>query len=223
VVGLGFYAQSWNADGWSGFKNERAKVYDIIDEHTNNAVVLSGDVHDHWAIQLHKEGEDETIGINIVAGGVTADGWGAAVGGALAGFGDNRYNYFEQAWKNADPFLKYAGLKDKGFWVIKANATHHVSEAICINTDDLNPTPTNGAISLTPIVEGELAPYYCDASLLSTAGERGSLVVQDACEIEFMAPSSRRRAAAAPTQPHANAAVCDCLFEDKIGAQCNCL
>jgi hypothetical protein len=223
VYALALVGQGLNPDSWTGFKTERAKVYDIFEQHTNNAVVLSGDVHDFWALQLHKDGEEEPIGINIVAGGVTANGWGPAVGAAFGPLGENAYNYFEEATKQADPFLQYAGIKDKGFWVIKANATHHVSEAIMINTDQFNPTPTNDALSLTRIAEGALAPYYCDASLVSTAGQKGSLVAQSSCEIEIMAPSNRRRATAAPTKPHANAAVCDCLFEEKIGAQCNCL
>eukprot|EP00962_Isochrysis_galbana_P058052 scaffold30738_cov105-Isochrysis_galbana.AAC.7 len=214
-----------NPDSWTGFKHERAMLYDILKQHTNNAVVLSGDVHDFWALQLHKDGETEPIGINIVAGGVTANGWGTSVGAAFGPFGQNAYNYFEEATKLADPYLKYAGIKDKGFWVIKANATHHVSEAIMINTDEFNPNPTNDALALTPIVEGVLAPYYCDVSLVSTAGQKGSLVEQAACEIEFMVPSSRRRASSAPTQAqiHPRASPCDCLFEDKLGMQCNCL
>jgi len=220
---IGLVGQGWNPDSWTGFKHERAKLYDIFVQHTNNAVVLAGDVHDHFAYQMHKDGQTEPIGINIVAGGVTANGWGGYAGSAFGGLGANAYNYFEESWVQADPYLKYVGVKDKGFWVIKANATHHVSEAIMINTDDLNPTPTNGALSRTPIVEGVLAPYYCDGSLVTTAGQKGSLVKQTACEIEFMAPSSRRRASSAPKQPHARAAVCDCLFEEKIGAQCHCL
>ena len=215
--------QGWNPDSWTGFKHERAMLYDLLDQHTNNAVVLSGDVHDFWAHQMYRDGsETSPVGINLVAGGVTANGWGSFVGNALSGLGDQRYNYFEEACMLTDPGLKYAGVKDKGFWVIKANATHHVAEAIMINTDDLSPTPTNSALSLSPITDGVLAPYYCDVSLVTTAGQRGSLVKQSSCEIEILAPSSRRRTASTPAKAHPKATVCDCLLEEKIGTACKC-
>ena len=57
--------------------------------------------------------------------------------------------------------------------MIKANATHHVAESILVNTDEYAEQPTNGYLATQPIVEGSLAPFYCDASMVSTAGEVG--------------------------------------------------
>ena len=107
--------------------------------------------------------------------------------------------------------------------VVKANATHHLSESILINTDDMAASPTNDELSLQPIVEGQLAPFYCDASLVTTAGQVGSMYKQRGCEIKF--DTRRRRRASAPTKPPpAGKAkkICDCSFAHKLGSPCEC-
>ena len=224
LFGMGLTGTSWNPDSWSGFKNERQKVYQTFKSAANNVVVLSGDVHDSWAYTLHDSGEP--VGINIVAGGVTANGWGPYVGPAFSpGLGAAAYNLFEESCRITDPSLKYAGLKDKGFWVIKANATHHVAEAIQINTDDMAEQPTNDYLATQPIMEGSLAPFYCDASMVSTAGEVGSLYNQletgSGCEIHIDA-SARRRLYAPRAPPKNIKQGCDCWLQEKLGAKCDC-
>ena len=86
------------------------KVYETFKTAANNVVVLSGDVRDSWAYTLHDSGE--AVGVNIVAGGVTANGWGPYVGPTFGpGFGAGAYNLFEESCRIEDPYLKYAGLK----------------------------------------------------------------------------------------------------------------
>jgi len=65
--------------------------YDLFKDHTNNAIVLSGDVHDSWAYTM-KNTAGANVAVNIVAGGVTANGWGGVGGAVAAGLG-NQVSY----------------------------------------------------------------------------------------------------------------------------------
>ena len=39
------FGVTYNLEGWGGFQHERAAVLDLLGRHSNNAVVLSGDMH----------------------------------------------------------------------------------------------------------------------------------------------------------------------------------
>ena len=42
----------WNSDGFDGFAHERSKLIEGFAEHTNNPIILGGDLHDSWAWTL---------------------------------------------------------------------------------------------------------------------------------------------------------------------------
>lgn len=204
-----------------GYRTEREKLYAIFKENTNNAVVLSGDVHDFFAYSMQDK-SGAKVGVNIVAGGVTSSGWGGVAGGLVAGFGTKAYNMFEAGWEKNDPLLKYAGAKDKGFWVMKVNSTHHIAESIMINDNDEAALATSSGWAKTPYA-ATLAAHYCDVKLTTVAGQQGSLTKTKNCEIKIGGANYRRRAGErVPVAPPSTKASCDCLFAEKLGAKCDC-
>jgi hypothetical protein len=158
----------WNTDSWDGYQFERtqvchkcspdssrflplafhlshidmggAQICEIFKEHTNNAVVLSGDSHDAWAFTLTSTGDGETgdeVGVNLGTPGVASPGWLAYLpplqsmgmdggfappvddDGSWAPLGAAGFEANNKLWVASNPGLKYANVKDKGFIAVK--------------------------------------------------------------------------------------------------------
>jgi len=117
----------WNRDGHPGFAHEKAMIMDILKEHTNNPVTLSGDLHDHYAWTLYDKGHStgEPTAINLVAGGVTSPGWGPFLSGTFApladvlGSMDDVFDLLNKGDEAANPGMPYYDLHYKGFFAVK--------------------------------------------------------------------------------------------------------
>ena len=130
----------WNTDSWDGYQWERKKICELFDEHTHNAVVLSGDSHDAWAFSLTSGGDGVTgheVGVNIGTPGTASPGWlgympplhqmgmdgnfapPADDDGSWAPLGAAGYDLMNELWVASNPSLKYANIKDKGFIAVK--------------------------------------------------------------------------------------------------------
>lgn len=116
------------------------QICDMFKEHTNNAVVLSGDSHDAWAFTLTSSGDGETgdeVGVNLGTPGVASPGWLAYLpplqsmgmdgsfappaddDGSWAPLGAAGFEANNKLWTASNPGLKYANVKDKGFIAVK--------------------------------------------------------------------------------------------------------
>jgi len=78
AAGLGRY----HMDKWDGYDATRARLFTTLEEQgTANPVILSGDVHTHWAADLKAVPDDPasaTLGAELVASSITSGGDGSA-------------------------------------------------------------------------------------------------------------------------------------------------
>lgn len=51
--------RSFNPDAWDGYAANRDRIVrGLVDSPVRNAVVLTGDVHSHWAAEVHERFDD---------------------------------------------------------------------------------------------------------------------------------------------------------------------
>ncbi|CAE8623478.1 unnamed protein product [Polarella glacialis] len=185
----------WNSDGFDGFSYERGLILESFKQHTNNPIVLGGDLHDSWAWTLFDGGVAQSgtpVAVNLGAPGVTAPGWGGSLSGMFQSAGSSMWDFIHRSFMAGNPGLKYANTKDKGFFAVKATKTRHVAEFYLISDNASAPAsqPYTAKIYKDARTAGRLtAPYYCGTSLVTTAGSKGSLAEQASCEVVFQTGS----------------------------------
>jgi hypothetical protein len=100
----------------------------------------------------------------------------------VPGFGDveDLYDLLELAEETLNPGLVYYNNQYKGFFAVRVTKDSHVAENYVVTRDTtLAPYPADEstAESRTSLT----VPYFCDAQLTTTAGERGSLERSNNC------------------------------------------
>ncbi|HSR41583.1 MAG TPA: alkaline phosphatase D family protein [Longimicrobiales bacterium] len=72
---------SYALDMWDGYPRARQRLLDALaEERPANPVVLTGDIHSHWAADLKRDFRDprsETVGVELVGSSITSGGDGA--------------------------------------------------------------------------------------------------------------------------------------------------
>jgi PhoD-like phosphatase len=175
----------YNPDDFNGFGAERAAVLDVAKEYATNPIILGGDLHDSWAWILNEGGNmtGTPVAVNLGCPGVSSPGFGQAAYALLQplerilGGPEEVYSLFDALFKQKNPSLVYADTRFKGFYAVKATKTTHTAEYIRIDPETIlsNFTVARAARN------GITAKFTCGASLVTTAGQRGSLVKQPAC------------------------------------------
>jgi len=89
--------QRFSMDAWDGYKASRDRILTgIAERHVPNPVVLTGDVHQHWAANLKANFDDpasQTVGSELVCSSITSGGDGSdAVSEVLAESPHVKYN-----------------------------------------------------------------------------------------------------------------------------------
>jgi len=178
---------TWNRDDWNGFGHERAQILDVCKNDANNAIILGGDLHDSWAWTLYEGGNmtGTPVAVNLGAPGVTSPGWGpylypaiSPIEGLLGG-PDGVYDFISDGFEDVNPGLVYGSTKDKGFFAVKATKETHTTEYF--HVDAVN-TVSDYATARSSS-EGITSDFYCGASLITYAGEQGSLEKQADCGV----------------------------------------
>jgi alkaline phosphatase D len=121
------FGQLWVGDGaplnndqWDGYEASRDRVFDTIEDNdVDNTVVLTGDIHTSWSMDLSRNPQDSevynpetgegSLGTEFVVTSITSPSLGA-----LTTFGD----LVDQVLSENDPHIKYYELVKKGFAVL---------------------------------------------------------------------------------------------------------
>lgn len=72
-------ARGWSNEGWDGYVASRDHLAATVGAHRRNAVVLTGDVHSHWASQIsrdHRDPGSKPVAVELVTTSVTSAGDG---------------------------------------------------------------------------------------------------------------------------------------------------
>lgn len=173
----------WNMDDYSGFHAERARIIEMAKNSANNMIVLGGDLHDGFAWVLVEGGliGGEPVAVNLGTASVTSPGLAPVVVPAFGpiadavGGEDGIYDILTNGFVNANPNLKFASLRYKGFTAVKATATSHTAEWFGVSNNDRIKNfmaARNGALTATPI---------CTGSVTTQADTPGSLERNDGC------------------------------------------
>ncbi|MHC3994575.1 alkaline phosphatase D family protein [Thiomicrolovo sp. ZZH C-3] len=128
------WANVFNVDQWDGYNANRQRIWDYIrDNAIDNVVVLTGDIHTSWAMELaqtpetylltEQMGTTEKYGVEFVTPSVTSPGL-PNTEGLLEGF-----------ISTYDPHIKFTDLSNKGYMLLeltpeKSSATWYFVENI---------------------------------------------------------------------------------------------
>ena len=105
-----------NADQWDGYRAERTRVFDLLETlNVDNAVVLTGDIHTSWAMDLSRDPANPlvynalsgagSLGVEFVCTSVTSPGLDAL-------------NPLVPLLRLLNPHMKYVDLAQKGYMVL---------------------------------------------------------------------------------------------------------
>ena len=114
----------FNPDDWRGYPAARTRFLDILAEHAaKDTVVLTGDVHSSWAMNLVHESSDESVAVELVAPGITSPGL------------DERSAEPLHAMLLAEPHVEYVQLWRRGYMLLdidhdRVRATFHHYDAV---------------------------------------------------------------------------------------------
>lgn len=105
-----------NMDQWDGYVAERNRVFNLIkDVGIENFVVLTGDIHTSWAIELYENPlallggtGQRSLGVELVTPSVTSPGFPDEVADAVSA-----------AIPAANPHIRYNELKTKGYVLVE--------------------------------------------------------------------------------------------------------
>ncbi|MDT5010473.1 MAG: alkaline phosphatase, partial [Mycobacterium sp.] len=71
----------FNPDAWDGYPGDRDRVIaGIVNSPVRNALVLTGDVHSHWAAEVHEDADDlssAVVAAELVTTSITSGGDGS--------------------------------------------------------------------------------------------------------------------------------------------------
>lgn len=111
-VMMGRLAQFLNVDQWDGYPAARQRFYDVVEsEGVGDVVVLTGDIHSSWAMDLARDPEGGydpatgagSIAVEFVVPAVTSPGLGLAIGDAL---------------EVENPWMKFVDTDRRGYVVL---------------------------------------------------------------------------------------------------------
>jgi alkaline phosphatase D len=114
-----------NMDQWDGYVAERDRLRNFIRAiGLENLVVLTGDIHTSWAMELYENpallvggGLEKPFGVELVTPSVTSPGFPDGVAEAVSA-----------AVPLANPHIRYSELKSKGFLIVEVTPERMMAE-----------------------------------------------------------------------------------------------
>lgn len=127
-----------NTDGWDGYAASRQTLWDAIEnQQIDNVVVLTGDIHTSWAMELQQpvlvnaavlntnpgieplvELQGPTYGVEFVTPSITSPGLEAVVPF------ETGITALEETLKLYNPHIHYSNLSERGYVVLEVTPTH---------------------------------------------------------------------------------------------------
>ncbi|MBX3248563.1 MAG: alkaline phosphatase D family protein [Myxococcales bacterium] len=105
----------FNLDQWDGYQGARQRLYDQL-ERTENPIVLTGDIHSHWAIELPRDPFDGIYDPETGAGSVGVELVTSSV--SSPGMPDRRIaRGLETALLRNNPHIKHINFSYRG-WIL---------------------------------------------------------------------------------------------------------
>lgn len=139
-----------NMDAWDGYPANRNRILDTLDAHgIRDLIVLTGDIHTAWAIELTRDPKDKSLyhrktgkgvfGAEFVAPSISSKNLDEMSGKVVARFAAA---YIKARRRN--PHLRYANLMDHGFFILeltpdRASAQWIYSKTLKKPTDKIKP------------------------------------------------------------------------------------
>lgn len=115
-----------NMDQWDGYPAERAQILNhIVAENVDNVVVLTGDIHTSWAMNLPTP--NGNAGVEFVTPSVTSPALEAIAAVSYVG---------EAAIEAANPHIKWVDLTQHGYLIVDYNQSRVQSDWYFVNTID---------------------------------------------------------------------------------------
>jgi alkaline phosphatase D len=112
----------FNADGWDGYDATRSRIFSSIRAAAvDNVVVLTGDIHSSWAMDLTETPYDAatydpatgegSLAVEFVTPAITSPGFPRGLGAALA-----------TNLKRANPHMRFVELESRGYLIVDLDA-----------------------------------------------------------------------------------------------------
>ena len=106
--------QPFNADSWSGYRHSRRQVLNHIEEgEIDNVVILTGDVHSSWGMEVPDEAREESRAIELVTPAVSSP--------PLTSRSEAMENLMARALEEQS-HIKFADGKHNGYLVVTVEA-----------------------------------------------------------------------------------------------------
>ena len=150
---LGSYSLPYNLDAWDGYPVDRERVYGAFKAARAHPIVLAGDSHAFWAIELSDAGGTR-VAAEFGATGVTSPGAGDVIKGVPldAGFAEKNAEvvFTDQAAKG---FVLLTLTKDqaKAEMIAVSTILSEAYEAAALKTFTVTPTAGGGVSALVEV------------------------------------------------------------------------
>ena len=114
-----------NTDSWDGYPAERSKLFNhLVTNNIDNTVVLTGDIHTSWALDLKEE--NTPVGVEMVTPSVTSSGSPINLSALIT---------------VQNPHIKYVELTKKGFILVDITPQKVQGDWYNVNTiDQMDPS-----------------------------------------------------------------------------------
>lgn len=115
-----------NNDQWDGYEADRQRIFDhILNNNIEDVVVLTGDIHTGWAIDL-KDG-NTNVAVEFVATSITSS--------------SSSFSISQSIVTSLFPHVKYAELAKKGYYILDVTPARTQADFYFVNTiDEVDPT-----------------------------------------------------------------------------------
>lgn len=117
----GFY----NPDAWDGYQPARRRVFDMLEKHAGNPIVLTGDTHCAWGMSLTDKMDGKHYGAEFAVQGITSPGRGYRI---------PKVDEVVQAYYDFLPHMAFANIHERGYLTLSINEQETIASWHMLST-----------------------------------------------------------------------------------------